>query len=408
MAAAAKTVQKHMQESEQEHITRRTSSFKEVESTMPHLPTRFRDASLVDNLSSYLGKRNPFTKQVDPKKHIVWIFDNTAWQIPGSNGWAAEFVAAYFVKRSGSDVSAVVADIAEKCGLAKGDKQEATIAKRLEPFVDSILPAHTVKMQIAKSQTVRLGPSGRDGISNDTIRFATKYDNLTSVISDALSVECDEMTTFTAGPTGWAVLSDVDDTIKRTLTADPIGILKTTFVDEPEAIPGMPELYAHMKTALGNPPFWYLSASPYNLYTFLRDFRRKYYPAGQMILREASWMNLAGLLTNLTQGTQAYKVDRMEKVHAHWPKRKFIVVGDSTQTDPESYGEMYRKHPDWIKAIFIRKVTGVAAVNEEAKISDERFEKAFAGVPRDVWTVFEEPNVLYAKVDALVKGEGQK
>jgi phosphatidate phosphatase APP1 len=185
------------------------------------------------------------------------------------------------------------------------------------------------------------------------------------------------------------------------VTADPIGILKTTFAEEPEPIKGMPELYKHIKSALDNPPFWYLSASPYNLYPFLREFRESYYPSGPLILREASWMNLAGFLANLTQGTQQYKVGRMDKIYDCYPKRKYLCIGDSTQKDPESYAEMYRKHPKWIGAIYIRKVTGIAELDEDGKNSDERFEKAFKDVPRSVWYVFEDPSELYAKVDAL-------
>jgi phosphatidate phosphatase APP1 len=66
---------------------------------------------------------------------------------------------------------------------------------------------------------------------------------------------------------------------------------------------------------------------------------------------------------------------------------------------------MYREHPDWIAAIFIRKVTGVSDVDMDAeeKNKPERFQKAFDGVPDDVWTVFEDPTELYEKVDALAK-----
>lgn len=113
-------------------------------------------------------------------------------------------------------------------------------------------------------------------------------------------------------------------------------------------------------------------------------------------------MNLGGFLANLTQGTQAYKVDRMEKIYEWFPKRNFLCIGDSTQSDPEAYGEMYRKHPKWISAIYIRKVTGVAEMDESEKNLPERFEKAFEGVPRNVWHVFENAEELYAKVDALV------
>jgi len=120
-----------------------------------------------------------------------------------------------------------------------------------------------------------------------------------------------------------------------------------------------------------------------------------------MFLREASWMNLAGFLTSLTQGTQAYKVDRMKRIQANFPKRKFLCIGDSTQSDPEAYGEMYRTFPGWVGAIFIRKVVDVEPMNESEKNKPERFEKAFKDVPKDVWTVFEDPKQLVEKVTTL-------
>ena len=126
-----------------------------------------------------------------------------------------------------------------------------------------------------------------------------------------------------------------------TQTSDPIGILRSTFVSEATPIQGMPELYAYIQCLITNTaPFFYLSASPYNLYPFLSQFRQKFYPQGTMILRDASWMNLSGLLSNLTLGTQQYKVDRMIKINSWIPRRKMICIGDSTQSDPEAYGEM--------------------------------------------------------------------
>jgi len=137
------------------------------------------------------------------------------------------------------------------------------------------------------------------------------------------------------------ILADIDDTIKITQTSDPIGILRSTFVAPATPIEGMPELYAYIQTLISNTsPFFYLSASPYNLYSFLSEFRQRFYPQGTMILRDASWMNLAGLLSNLTLGTQDYKVDRMVKINSWVPRRKMICIGDSTQSDPEAYGEM--------------------------------------------------------------------
>jgi hypothetical protein len=90
------------------------------------------------------------------------------------------------------------------------------------------------------------------------------------------------------------------------------------------------------------------SASPYNLYPFIHKFIHDHYKPGTLILRDSSWMVLGGLLKSLTQGTQAYKTNRMNKIHDWLPTRKIICVGDSTQSDPEAYAEMFNKFPSWI------------------------------------------------------------
>ncbi|KAF1980529.1 actin filament organization protein-like protein App1-like protein [Bimuria novae-zelandiae CBS 107.79] len=388
------------QETDAERDFRAKRGFPEFEKDMPSLGDRFK-FSLKDNLTSYLGSKNPFYSNVDPTKDYVWLLDNTAYQ-NRLGRWKAEYVAAYFVKNSGKDLSAVVGWVADKVGLAKDEQAEATIEKRIQPLLDQILPAHAVTLDLQGMQ-VRLGPSDRHGISVDELAIpGTGYKDGEVITSRAVNADATPINTTFATAKGWAIISDVDDTIKKTLTSDPIGILKTTFVDEPEPIKGMPELYKHLVQKLDNPPIWYLSASPYNLYPFLREFRENYYPPGSLILRDASWMNLAGFLTNLTQGTEAYKVDRMEKVYEWFPKRNFICIGDSTQSDPEAYGDIYRKHTKWISAIYIRKVTDVAQTEDNDKNTPERFERAFKDVPRSVWHVFEDPNELYAKVDALV------
>ena len=82
-----------------------------------------------------------------------------------------------------------------------------------------------------------------------------------------------------------------------------------------------------------------------------------------------------------------------------FPRRQVLCVGDSTQKDPESYAEIYKNHPDWVQAIFIRKVTNIP--NMEEQNSPKRFEEAFKEVPDNVWKVFEEPDELYELVDEL-------
>jgi phosphatidate phosphatase APP1 len=170
---------------------------------------------------------------------------------------------------------------------------------------------------------------------------------------------------------------------------------------EPTPTAGMPEFYAHIqKLITPASPFFYLSASPYNLYPFLRDFRDAHYPHGQLILRDASWMSLPGLLSNLTVGTQEYKVDRIKKINGWLPGRKTILIGDSTQTDPESYGEIYRTFPAWVKLILIRKVTNISGSGMAEKNEPGRFEKAFKNVPRRDFIPFPSLHSSFPKIES--------
>jgi len=408
MADTAKSLVTGDEGSLWEHRTREERNFGDVESALPNIkmtPGPDHRPGLATNLLSHLGPWNPIPHQIT-SNDTVWLLDNTAYRSAKNNEWQAEFVAAEFDKDTGVEVSTVVADVAEKLGLGKGDAAEATIQERLIPFVQAVLPARVVHLDFAGQRELKLGPSGRNGISSD-IRALPEFGSGEVVTSVPRVPQGTngilEMKTVYAEPEGWGLISDIDDTIKVTQTSDPIGILRSTFVSEPAAVEGMPELYQFIQRIITpSAPFFYLSASPYNLYQFLRGFRDKFYPQGTMILRDANWMNLSGLLSNLTLGTQAYKVDRMEKINSWLPRRKMICIGDSTQSDPEAYGEIYRKYAGWVKLILIRKVTDIASVGIQEKNEPKRFESAFKGIPDDIWHVFETPEECYQIIKDVV------
>jgi hypothetical protein len=240
---------KRYHKSDTEKASRNQRGFPDFEKDMPSLGDRFK-FSLKDNLTSYLGTKNPFYTPVDPQKDYVWLLDNTAYQ-NRLGRWKAEYVACYFVKNSGKDLSAVVGWISDKVGLAKDEQAEATIEKRIQPLLDQILPAHSVTVDL-QGVEVRLGPSGRDGISADEVSIpGHDYKDGEIITSKAVNADATPVNTTFATAKGWAIISDVDDTIKKTQTNSPVGILKTTFVDDPEPIRGMPELYKHLIQKLG-------------------------------------------------------------------------------------------------------------------------------------------------------------
>ncbi|KAI4094166.1 MAG: hypothetical protein LQ344_002420 [Seirophora lacunosa] len=403
-----------LQETRGERRARTDEGFQRTERSLPRLTSAF-DIPLAQNISSYLGPMNPLAGPVDPATESVWLFDATAYHpvhpYPhAQQPWQVDIRAAFFKKGTGRDVSKIVADIADKVGLSEGEgdareQGERTIAERLQPFADAVAPGRWVQVRLPDGKTVKLGPGGRSATIEQTISTRGEHREGETVSIGAVKGEITPYGPMEMGfaeEEGWMVISDIDDTIKTTLTPDPTGILRTTFLLPASPIAGMPALYTHMHAALSQPTWFYLSASPYNLHPFLHPFMRATYPRGPILLRDASWMDLSGFLASLTQGTQAYKRARIERLHRMLPRRKVLCVGDSTQSDPEAYGDIYRLFGGaWIKRIFIRKVTDIAQM-DGAKNEPERFEKAFCDVPRGVWTVFEDPAELYDAVDGLV------
>ena len=410
------------------------------------LTRMLRMARLLDKAKDTIRQSlNPFNKHDSPFNNhprpadpnaptdLVWLLDNTAAQdSKDPNSWRTSFVAAFFAKNSGHIGKHLVEKIMselEENGLLKNEKLSTDeLRKRVEarvlPFFREVVEGRSVDVQLKRSDSARaedgaaiaehtIGPSNDDGVARDEVGLSGTFQDgsIAHARCKDLTKHLPAYTTF-AAPEGWAVVSDIDDTIKVTLTDHVSGVLKTTFLDEPEAIKGMPELYWHMNDVLENPPFWYLSASPYNLYPFLHDFRDRYYPRGTLELRIASWQNLMHFLESINKGTQEYKIEKMEeRIFKYWPKRKLVCIGDSTQSDPEVYGEIERRHPEWVGAIFIRRVTGVVEPGDglvpgrgdEERNANDRFEKAFSGVDRAKWYVFDDPRDLYTKVEGLVK-----
>jgi phosphatidate phosphatase APP1 len=79
---------------------------------------------------------------------------------------------------------------------------------------------------------------------------------------------------------------------------------------------------------------------------------------------------------------QRYKSEIIQKILTDFPQRKFILVGDSGEQDPEIYGELARRHPGRIARIFIRETSG--------RPSDNRYRTAFEDLSEDQWQVFQD------------------
>ncbi|KAL4865939.1 hypothetical protein BDV12DRAFT_187760 [Aspergillus spectabilis] len=331
-----------------------------------------RYSSMIRIISSTI-LRQP-SQVADLQQHTVWLLDNTAYRHPASHvsgephSWRVEVVACVFRKDSRRDVSKFVAVIADLIGLdgALGTEKEIRhrIAQRLQPFLHHVVSGHSMMLELPlpnhTTQIHQIGPTGDNGITSQVVNTGVRQ------IADGVRVKSHvrgirdkaSMETTFAGPEGWLIVSDIDDTIKYTKTSDATGIIRTTFAEEPKPIKGMPQLYSRIERHF-EPTWFYLSASPYNLYPFLRGFLRDHFSPGTLILRDSSWLDISELVKSFTVNTMEYKVDRIAKIRRWFPHRRALCIGDSTQTDPEAYAEIYKRHPDWIHAILIRKVMDV-------------------------------------------------
>ena len=183
---------------------------------------------------------------------------------------------------------------------------------------------------------------------------------------------------------GLSVISDIDDTIKISNVIDKNALMANTFLKPFAATPGTASAYRRLAAA--GAVFHYVSSSPWQLYTLLRAFMdASGFPAGSFHLKDFRVKDRS--FFNMFKSSLETKPPVIERLLAAYPKRVFILIGDSGEHDPEIYGEIARRHPDRIRHIYIRTVTPETA-------QDARYRAAFAGLPDSRWTLFEDGSTI--------------
>lgn len=191
--------------------------------------------------------------------------------------------------------------------------------------------------------------------------------------------------------TGLSVVSDVDDTIKHSDVRNRRALLENTFLKEFKEVPGMAERYSAW--ARGGARFHYVSASPWQLYPALSDFiHDEGFPAGSFHMKSLRLKDATVL--ELLDSPDELKRTYIEELMVQFPRRRFLLVGDSGEVDPEVYGEIGRRHPGQVERIFIRDVTG-------EKRDALRYRKAFEGLRPEIWVIFEDAAELPESLNGL-------
>ena len=177
---------------------------------------------------------------------------------------------------------------------------------------------------------------------------------------------------------GVSIVSDLDDTIKISEVLDKKILIHNTFLEPFRAVPGMAEWYQEMARNEQRVFFHYLSASPIQLYSAISKFLEEaHFPSGALHLRESTSRRT---LYSGRKTTIAYKKRVLTRLLTTYPQRKFILIGDSGESDPEIYADIARTHPERILAIHIRNVT-----SEDR--TAPRYQQTFAEIDPQIWHI---------------------
>lgn len=157
----------------------------------------------------------------------------------------------------------------------------------------------------------------------------------------------------------FGVISDIDDTVIKSDVLNLIKLARNTFLRNAgtrlpfEGVAGFYRALHHGSAGAIN-PMYYVSSSPWNLYDLLTDFfELREIPTGPLFLQDIG----IGSDQFLVQTHGEHKLAAIQKILEVQFNLPFVLIGDSSQHDPEIYRTVVLENPGRIKAIYIRDVT---------------------------------------------------
>jgi phosphatidate phosphatase APP1 len=189
-------------------------------------------------------------------------------------------------------------------------------------------------------------------------------------------------------PTGVSVISDIDDTIKHSQVACKRTLLMNTFLRPFETVPGMVSLFREW--ADRGAAFHYVSSSPWQLYEHLAEhLAMEGFPAGSFHLRSIS--PAGHLIRRLLLVRRTGKAAMVRTLLNMFPQRRFVLVGDSGEHDPEIYGAIARRFPQQVAGIFIRRLGGPSSKRRRFASAFEGVDSSIVRLFRHAWEVADDP-----------------
>ena len=310
--------------------------------------------------------------------------DGTEWIFP-IHGWVYEPEDSTFRK------AGLAKALKEKYGLVATDKTSANFARRTNLFLADNERGKRLVVKLG-DQSYALPASTPNGHVRAEIRVsivAARTLEKQGAVSFVVVLPDKDGRVFSGkvfltADRGISVISDIDDTVKVSEVTDRSKLLDHTFFRDFEAVDGMADVYSRWSKTGARIHF--VSSSPWQLYEPLTEFlKEKGFPPATLSLKSIRFKD-STILNLFKKGTET-KPLQIEPILEAYPNRRFVLIGDSGEQDPEVYAGIMRKHPNQILRIYIRNV-------DDSADTDERVQEVFRGIDAKNWKLFDDPGQL--------------
>ncbi|CAI4036013.1 hypothetical protein SMKI_14G2270 [Saccharomyces mikatae IFO 1815] len=243
-----------------------------------------------------------------------------------------------------------------------GLQEEDVLNERIQGFLSKKIPNTPIVVDLLPKDRLRGDTASffgtTDAYGNFLIKAETNF--LPSKINITLDTPiegCADPISQTfpinyVSPYGIGLISDIDDTIKHTgVTGDRRSMFRNVFIHDVKSwvIDGVPLWYKTLHD-VADVDFFYVSNSPIQTFPLLKEYICTNFPPGPIFLKQYSGNFFSTIMTSSANR----KIQPITNILRDFPKKKFILVGDSGEHDLEAYTTTALQFPDQILAIYIR------------------------------------------------------
>jgi Uncharacterized conserved protein (DUF2183) len=132
-------------------------------------------------------------------------------------------------------------------------------------------------------------------------------------------------TSYLVTTEGLTIISDIDDILRITKIYEPKEGLLNSFARPFVQWMNMPDIYANWSKALPDTHFHYLTTTPEQVTRNYMDFIYKTYPGGSFDTRPLNFSDVSATLS--------IRKFLLDKIFQTYPKRKFVLVADTSNSD---------------------------------------------------------------------------